>query len=679
VGTSPVGVAIDETTDTVYVANSGGTVSVVNGARCNATVTNGCARPLATIVTGGFDVAAAFDPLTHTVYVASVEGEVYVIDGADCNARTTAGCGQTVRSVADAGVPVSVAIDVATDTVYTADNGTGNGDTTSVINGATCNGRVGSGCHRTPVTVKVGNGAAAVEVDQATNTVYVSGGNDGTVSVIDGARCNGTVTAGCVAAAHTVYTGAGPYVLAVDPALHTLFTINASDDTISAIDTTTCNGSPASRCPGSARTQQATPSTGRGYVAFSNVVTLLPNSPTAYLVNEGGPSLLGVASIGSCNAVHASGCRKPVPNAPDPEWRAVTDSTTDTIYASNATSPAIDVLDVATCHAGQLSGCGRVAEIPMADPGAAVGAVDGATHTLYASDSSGTVSVIDTASCNATDTTGCGGAGAQIAIGTDPGAPVLEARTGTLYVPYGDRANRIAVVNTAACNATDTSGCAKSVVGSVPVPSGTYVIAVSDRTDTVYAPRFGKPFAIGSSVSVIDGASCNATDQVGCDHVTTRVKVGLFPYGVAVDDATHTVYVANNWDGDSPGTVSVINSLACNGTHARACARTMPTITIGRSPRMVAVDTTTDVVYVTDFSSAGVSIIHGATCNGEVRYGCAKAAAQWAVASQPNGIALSQQTNTVYVMDHLRTPSMSVFRGAAAGSPRRAALRVNIP
>ena len=95
----------------------------------------------------------------------------------------------------------------------------------------------------------------------------------------------------------------------------------------------------------------------------------------------------------------------------------------------------------------------------MADPGADVGAIDQATHTLYASDSSGTVAVIDTATCNADDTAGCAAHPLTISIGADPGPPALNASTKTLYLPFGSAGNRVAVVNIATCNATDTSSC----------------------------------------------------------------------------------------------------------------------------------------------------------------------------------------------------------------------------
>ena len=89
-------------------------------------------------------------------------------------------------------------MNAATDTVYAANAGpTGNGDTVSVINGATCNGSTGTGCGHKPATIRVGVNPFWDAVDQATDTVYVANYNDGTISVINGAACNATVTSGC--------------------------------------------------------------------------------------------------------------------------------------------------------------------------------------------------------------------------------------------------------------------------------------------------------------------------------------------------------------------------------------------------------------------------------------------------------------------------------------------------
>ena len=80
---------------------------------------------------------------------------------------------------------------------------------------------------------------------------------------------------------------------------------------------------------------------------------------------------------------------------------------------------------------------------------------------------------------------------------------------------------------------------------------------------------------------MINGATCNGTDHSGCGHLAATAKVGLDPFGAAVNDRTHTVYVTNNADGDSPGTVSVINGATCNGTHTTGCHRHFPTAATG--------------------------------------------------------------------------------------------------
>jgi DNA-binding beta-propeller fold protein YncE len=156
-GTSPTAAVVDDKTGTVYVTNSvtdgsDGTVSVVNGARCNARVSSGCGAPAATVKLGGFVVAAALNPATHTLYVADLKGSVDVIDVAACNAVTTSGCTGPVRKIRDGQGPAGLDIDVATDTVYAVNNGSGQADTVSVIDGSTCNGTDGSGCGRAPAT-----------------------------------------------------------------------------------------------------------------------------------------------------------------------------------------------------------------------------------------------------------------------------------------------------------------------------------------------------------------------------------------------------------------------------------------------------------------------------------------------------------------------------------------------
>ena len=661
VGSAPLAAAVDEHTDTVYVTNGNdGTVSVLNGAQCNAKLARGCGTPVATIKVGGFLVAAAVNPATGTLYVASPKGDVFVIDAAGCNAVTTRGCTQPVRKVTDNQGPAALDVDVATDTVYAVNNGSGNGDTVSVIDGASCNGNNGSGCGRAPRTITVGSGAFWAAVDQASDTVYVANNNDGTVSVINGARCNASVTTGCGSIPPTVTTGANPQFVAVDPSSGTVFAVNQGDNTLSAINTRTCNGTATSGCQHRAPNEQAAPNQDPGYNPFPNALALVPQTGSAYVVNVGGANVLSVVSVSRCDATATAGCRAEAPSVPAHEDLISADPATGTIYASNSSLPQIDVLDGATCHAGDLVRCAPVAEIPVGHPMANVGAVDDATHTLYAADPlAGTVVVINTSTCNATNTAGCAQRPPAIKIGASPNTPVINTATQTVYVSYGSNANRVAVVNAATCNAARTAGCGQTPA-VVKVGAGTAVLAVSAATDTIYAPNSGSSFS-GDTMSVINGATCNGTSHSGCSHLAATVTVGSGPYGVTVDDRTHTVYVANNADGDSPGTVSVINGATCNGTDTAGCTGHFPTMATGRSPLLAAVDTSTGIVYVTDFSSAGVSILDGARCNASLTSGCGAPPREQAVGSQPFGLAINQNTSTVYVTDTFQAGSMSIL------------------
>ena len=662
VGTGPLAAVTDSRTGTVYVVNgTSNTVSVINGARCNAQVTAGCGRPVATINVGKFPVAGVINPATRTLYVVSPNGNVFVINAATCNAVTTRGCGLPVKTVKVGAGSQAIDVDVATDTVYTANSGaTGNGTTVSVINGATCNGHTGSGCGQTPATVTVGSGAWWVAVDQASDTVYVANNNDGTVSVINGATCNGTVTSGCHNTPPTATTGANPQFVAVDRGLHTVFAVNQGDNTLSAINTQTCNGTATSGCRQPPPAQRATaPDQGPRYNPGPNAFALIPQTGTTYVVNVGGTNILSVTSIGRCNATSTTGCRRPAPAVPDPEFLLSVDPATNTIYGGNNSQPVIDVINGTTCNTSDLSGCAPVATIPMADPEANLGAgsIDQATHTLYAADPfSDTVAVINTATCNATNTSGCAAAPPTIKVGVGPGPPALNPATRSLYVTFGSNSSKVAVINAATCNASNTTGCGQAP-GVVTVGQNTFSLAVSARTGTIYAPS-----TAGNTVAVINGATCNGTDHSGCRHLAATAPAGIFPFAMAVNDRTRTVYVTNFADGDSPGTVSVINGATCNGTHTSGCHQRFPVLPTGRGPLGVAVDPGTGAVYVADFFSAAATILNGSRCDPAATSGCRSNGHDQAVGSSPQAIIVNPRTHTVYVTQAFQAGSVSVFK-----------------
>ena len=85
-------------------------------------------------------------------------------------------------------------VDQRTDTVYAATIAPNGAEAVSVINGATCNATTTSGCRRKPPPVTVGTGSAnynvAFAIDQATGTLYVANWADNTLSMIDTATCD---------------------------------------------------------------------------------------------------------------------------------------------------------------------------------------------------------------------------------------------------------------------------------------------------------------------------------------------------------------------------------------------------------------------------------------------------------------------------------------------------------
>jgi YVTN family beta-propeller protein len=156
VGSDPFCVAVDPSTDTVYVTNNGSnTVSVIDGA--TKTVT-------ATITVGGAPAGVAVDPSTDTVYVTNNgSNTVSVIDGATNTVTATVNVGSD---------PEGVGVDPKTNTVYVAN---ARSATVSVIDGAT---------NTVTATVTVGSDPEGVGVDPNTNTVYVANYESNTVSVI---------------------------------------------------------------------------------------------------------------------------------------------------------------------------------------------------------------------------------------------------------------------------------------------------------------------------------------------------------------------------------------------------------------------------------------------------------------------------------------------------------------
>jgi len=260
VGSNPRYIGINKITNTIYVSNVfDGTLSLVNAATCNRSTTSGCIQ-LATTGVGNFPQQVAVDEATNTIYVANNDdGTVSVIDGAVCNATNLSGCVRHWLTVTVGNFPNGIGLNPLNHTVYVANT---SDNTVSVINGNTCNGTTPSGCAKKPATIPVGRSPLAVAVDPGTNTVFVNNIGDLTVSVINGATCNGTNTSGCGQVPPAVIVGAFPSLagrpadvlgrnIVIDPSTHKAYVTNASEDAISVLDGSICNALNTSGCQAS--------------------------------------------------------------------------------------------------------------------------------------------------------------------------------------------------------------------------------------------------------------------------------------------------------------------------------------------------------------------------------------------------------------------------------------------
>ena len=277
--------------------------------------------------------------------------------------------------------------------------------------------------------------------------------------------------------------------------------------------------------------------------------------------------------------------------------------------------------------------------------------------------------MINTRTCNAHTSPGCRHLQTLQIPGGNPDDIAVNPATHTIYVATitSDGADLVSVFNGATCNAAHTSGCGQTpatiAVGASGDRSDNSILnlAVNQTTNTIYASnvfnidQFSPPPFLGNSVYVIDGATCDAAHRTGCGQTPATITVapnppvGSNPWGIAVDQVTNTIYTANNADGEHPGTVSVINGATCNGQNTTGCDQAPATVAAGFGAVGVAIDHTTHKVYVTNSEDTSVSVINGATCNRSNISGCSRTAAKIAVGDYPGSIAADPPVGTAYV------------------------------
>lgn len=436
--------------------------------------------------------------------------------------------------------------------------------------------------------------------------------------------------------------------------MHTVFVAYQKDDALIVVDTNVCNGRHLSAC---AALRPPTIQTGPD----PESVILDQQTQTLYTANEVGNDV-SVIDASRCNAQATSECRHLPPAVPVPgPGGLAADPAVHTVYVASGTN-TVSMIDTRQCNAYHPSGCGATPPTVTVGVNPSAIAVDPRTHTVYVANagagSAGNVSVINAATCNATDPAGCDTLATLQVPGGNPDDIAVDTATGTIYVATltGSGPNLVSVFNAATCNAASTAGCGQTpaVLGvgdSGGSLNSALSLAVEQATNTIHATNVivnTVPFG-GNSVYVTNGATCDAASTTGCGQIPATVTAGFNPWGIAVDQATDTIYAADIADGEHPGTVSVINGATCNGSETSGCGQAPVTVAAGFGSVAVAIDSATHTVYVADIQDTGVSVIDGATCNGSDTAGCSNAPAELAAGDYPSELAVDPAVSTAYV------------------------------
>jgi DNA-binding beta-propeller fold protein YncE len=698
----PSGLAIDQQTDTLYVANGnngGNDVAVFNGATCNAETSAGCGQTPTMVPVGMGPIVIFDDPANHTVYILDAAGDdVSMLDSATCNATDLKACPTTPPpTVTLPGEVTAGTVDSSTHTVYVsvcADANFGcpaGSDGVSVFDASTCNATVQSGCSRLGL-IPTAVAPYGVEVDSANQTLYAASVvSTTTISAFDLRHCNAADLAGCASDTPGTVTppgdeGFGVVVwVAVDPANNTVYVTSQKDDAVIVVNANVCNGSDLAGC---ATLHPPEIHTG----SDPEILTLDPGTQTLYTANQDDNDVSVIAAT-RCDAGTTTGCRQRVPEARVGSEASVTaDPAVATLYVANGGN-TVAMLDTSTCNADSSAGCAAAPRTVKVGTEPAAVAIDPATHSVYVANAGGTVSVFGDRKCNATDQAGCRSRSRtcpkprrhsrrserrrscrSVAVSTlevPEGKPVgiaVNPSTDTIYVATitsGGGPNLISVFNGRTCNAGTRSGCgqkpANAPIGNDNEGVSTEAVAVNTKTNTIYATSddpTGSP-SFGDSVYVIDGSTCDAAHRTGCAKRPATISLGskspvgdANPFGITVDQATDTIYTADLWDGEGPGTVSVINGATCNAQTTSGCHQTPATATAGFGAIAITLDPTTNQIYDTNIEDTSVTTINGNTCNATNHTSCHNTQTQAIVGDYPNSISLDPKVNTAYVADN---------------------------
>ncbi len=530
VGTNPIGVAYDSGNGDVYAANYGSNdVSVISGTSVVATVDVGYGPQ-----------GVAYD---------SGNGDMYVVNSASNDVSVISGT-SVVATVPSGTEPLGVTYDNADGDVYVTDFNGGNGNTVSVISGAT---------NTLVATVTVGSSPAGISYDSADEEVYVANYQASSVSVISGTS---VVT--------TVGVGNGPFGVGYDSGNGDVYVANlGSNDVIvisgtSVVATINVGAGPA----------------GVGYDSGNGDV---------YVTNSGSNTVSVISTfldVGSMDG-NRVGVVPTVVSTVNVGTRPTDvgyDSGNGYVYVANLGSNTVSV----------ISGTTVVATIGVGNQPYGVAYDSGNGYVYVANDGSSNVSVISGTSVVAT-----------VGVGNQPFGVAYDSGNGYVYVANSGSSN-VSVISGTSVVATVGAGTNPLGVGydsangdvyvanqgsdTVSLISGTSVV----RTVGVGTNPSGVGYDSGNGYVYVANLGSNTVSVISGTTVVATINVGTGPFGVGYDSGNGYVYVAN-YDSSS---VSVILGTSVMGT-----------VGVGSYPFGVAYDSGNGYVYVANYGSNDVSVI----------------------------------------------------------------------
>ena len=204
-GTDPVTQAVDPSTGTLYIADkSSNTVTVDSeGSASNPTDFASASGP---VPTGSGPDAVALDTADGKVFVANSGGSLTVIPTATCNTATNTDCSTPTPIAGNGHLSAPDALAVNGSTLYV-----GNSNGTVAVYDAASNTWVAT------VNLLASSVATALAVDATNGTMYIADASNNRVEYINIANCNATISTGCSVSPSTVTgtLGNDPVTMAV--------------------------------------------------------------------------------------------------------------------------------------------------------------------------------------------------------------------------------------------------------------------------------------------------------------------------------------------------------------------------------------------------------------------------------------------------------------------------------